>query len=33
MKKISYKARVITVAYLVAIPITIVMAGFVLDWW
>ena len=33
MKKFSYKARVITAAYVIAIPISIVMAGFILGWW
>lgn len=33
MKKISYKARVITTAYLIAIPISVVTAGFLLNWW
>ena len=31
--KLSYKAKVLTFAYAIAIPTAVVAIGFMLDWW
>ena len=32
-QKISYKARVVIVAYAIAVPLSLAWAGFLLGWW